>query len=110
MQKAPAARESQRPRSTRRFIAEAAAVLVIAAEYARTAKRYGRRAERYVHIETGHVAQNVCLQAAASGLGTVVVGAFDDDATRQALELPPEKAPLALMPIGRPTSRSARAR
>lgn len=93
-----------------RFVAESAAVLVIAAEYARTAARYGGRAERYVHIEVGHAAQNVYLQAVALGLATVVVGAFDDDAISEALALPAEVALLALMPIGRPPGRSGRAR
>lgn len=84
-----------------RFVARSAAVLAIAAEYARTAKRYGSRAERYVHIEAGHAAQNVCLEAVALGLVTVVVGAFDDDAIRKALDLQTSVAPLLLMPVGR---------
>lgn len=92
------------------FVAGGAAVLVIAADYARTARRYGPRAERYVHMEAGHAAQNVCLQAVALGLATVVVGAFDDEAINEALELPAEVAPLVLMPIGRPLGRSGRTR
>lgn len=81
---------------------EAPAVLVLAALYARTARKYGVRAERYVHIEVGHAAQNVYLQAQALGLGTVIIGAFDDDAVRGALELAEHEAPLALLPVGAP--------
>jgi SagB-type dehydrogenase family enzyme len=83
-------------------VLEAPAVLVIAARYARTARKYGARSERYVHIEVGHAAQNVYLQARALGLGTVIVGAFDDDAVRAALELAEQEAPLALLPVGAP--------
>lgn len=82
-------------------IRDAPAALVIAAEVQRTRNRYGDRAERYVHIEVGHAAQNVYLQCTASGLGTVLIGAFDDLKMREALGLPAEQVPLGLMPIGR---------
>jgi SagB-type dehydrogenase family enzyme len=80
----------------------APAVLVIAAEPQRTRSRYGERAERYVQIEVGHAAQNVYLQCTASGLATVLIGAFDDRALRDTLGLPAALVPLGLMPVGRP--------
>ncbi|MDH3198530.1 MAG: SagB/ThcOx family dehydrogenase [Candidatus Krumholzibacteria bacterium] len=79
----------------------APALLVFTAVYARTAKKYGGRAQRYAHMEVGHAAQNVYLQAEALGLGTVMVGAFDDKPLARALELPQKEAPLALMPLGK---------
>jgi SagB-type dehydrogenase family enzyme len=79
---------------------EAPASLLIAAVYQRTRERYRDRAERYVHIEAGHAAQNVYLQCTARGLGTVLIGSFDDAALSATLALPPEHAPLALMPFG----------
>lgn len=79
---------------------EAPATLLIAGVYSRTRQRYGDRAERYVHIEVGHAAQNVYLQCTARGLATVLIGSFDDAALRAALALPPDHAPLALMPFG----------
>jgi SagB-type dehydrogenase family enzyme len=84
------------------WVRRAPAVLVIAAVYERSAKKYGQRARRYSHIETGHVAQNVYLQAVALGLGTVIVGAFDDAEVQQVLDLPDDHAPLAVMPVGHP--------
>jgi SagB-type dehydrogenase family enzyme len=74
---------------------------VIAADMQRTRNRYGERAERYVHIEVGHAAQNVYLQCTASGLGTVLIGAFDDLEVRATLGLPAAQVPLGLMPVGR---------
>jgi SagB-type dehydrogenase family enzyme len=84
------------------WIAEAATLLVLAAVYRRTAGKYGSRAERYVHIEVGHAAQNVYLQALALGLGTTEVGAFDDRAVKDVLGLGEGEDPLAIMPVGRP--------
>lgn len=80
----------------------APAVIVIAAEYARTEARYGDRAERYVHLEAGHAAQNLLLEAVDLGLGAVPIGAFDDAAVQQVLGLPPDWIPLYLIPVGVP--------
>jgi SagB-type dehydrogenase family enzyme len=82
-------------------VREAAAVVVFTAIYRRTTKKYGKRGERYVHIETGHAAENLFLQAQALGLGTVDVGAFDDDDVARLLELPDDVKPILLMPVGR---------
>jgi SagB-type dehydrogenase family enzyme len=83
-------------------IVDAAAVFVIAAVEERTAQKYGARAGRYVTFEAGAASQNLALQAAAQGFGTVVIGAFDDGAVARALRLAPGERPIALMPIGRP--------
>jgi nitroreductase len=40
-----------------------------------------------VHLEGGHAAQNVHLQAVALDLGTVVVGAFADAEVKRVLTL-----------------------
>ena len=81
---------------------DAPAVFLIAAVYQRTAGKYGERAERYVHLEAGHAAQNLLLQAVALGLGGVPIGAFDDDQLQSALSLPKDHAPLYLIPVGYP--------
>lgn len=83
------------------WIAGAAAVVTLAAVSVRTSERYGERAPRYVHMEAGHAAQNVLLQAAALGLAAVVVGAFDDAAVARVLRSAPDERPLCLLPVGR---------
>jgi SagB-type dehydrogenase family enzyme len=84
------------------YIRLAPAVFVIAAVYERTAGKYGERAARYVHLEAGHAAENLLLQAVALGLGGVVIGAFYDDRVKAALDLPQDHDPLYLIPVGHP--------
>lgn len=81
-------------------VRSAAAILVIAAVFERTTQKYGERGVRYVHMEAGHAAQSVYLMAGSLGIGTVLVGAFDDREVKRVLQLPPEQEPLGLMPLG----------
>ena len=83
-------------------IREAPAVFIVTAVYARTERKYGGRAERYVKLEAGHAAQNLLLQAVALGLGGVPIGAFYDDQVQSVLSLPSDHEPLYLIPIGHP--------
>jgi SagB-type dehydrogenase family enzyme len=85
------------------FIIDAPAAVVICALYHRTSCRYGRRAERYVHMEVGHTGENIHLQAVALGLATVEVGAFQDEEVREVLGLEEQFKPLYVMPVGRST-------
>jgi SagB-type dehydrogenase family enzyme len=84
------------------WMADAPVTIVVAAVFARTTRRYGERGRRYVHMEVGHAAQNVYLQAEAMGLGTTVVGAFVDREVSRVLGLEAEEQPLALLPVGFP--------
>jgi SagB-type dehydrogenase family enzyme len=86
--------------SDQQFVARAPVSIVIAAVYERTTEHYGQRGIRYVDMEAGHAAQNICLQAVALGLGTVVVGAFEDDGVTAVLELPDNEVPLYIIPVG----------
>jgi SagB-type dehydrogenase family enzyme len=83
------------------WIAKSRAILVVAAVFRRTMAKYGERGLRYVHMEAGHAAQNVYLQATALGLGTTVVGAFDDERLHALLGMTEGEAPLSLLPFGR---------
>ncbi|WP_225973727.1 SagB/ThcOx family dehydrogenase [Dehalogenimonas formicexedens] len=76
--------------------------LVIAADYERTRSRYRNRTERYVHMEAGHAAQNLYLQAAALGLGTAAIGAFDDTGMKDILSVPGDFRHLYIIPVGVP--------
>ena len=82
-------------------VKEGAIAFVFTGVYERTTGKYGDRGIRYVHIEVGHAAQNLCLQATAMGLGAVTVGAFYDEQVTKLLNLPEKERPLYIIPIGR---------
>ena len=64
--------------------------------------KYGIRARRYVHIEVGHVGQNIYLQAESLGLGATMVGAFDDRMLKRVIGMRQAETPLGLVPVGIP--------
>ena len=83
-------------------VEQAAANFVITAVYERTAGKYGGRAQRYVDIEVGAAGENLYLQAVALDLGAVMVGAFQDEAVTDTLQLPTDYAPVLVIPVGHP--------
>jgi SagB-type dehydrogenase family enzyme len=82
------------------MVASAPAVLILSANFSRTTKAYGDKGVMYVHMEAGHVGENIYLQAYSLGLGTVAVGAFDDKAVAQTIGLSPDEKPLYIYPVG----------
>jgi len=83
------------------WIRKAAIDIVFSAVYERTTNKYGLRGAQYVHMEVGHAAQNVYLQAVSLNLGTVVVGAFDDEEVKGIVRMPDSEHPLCIMAVGR---------
>ena len=74
--------------------------IVICAVYERVTSKYGERGKRYADIEAGHIAQNIHLQAVALGLGSVPIGAFNDDQVKSVLNLSKDQVPLYIIPVG----------
>ena len=79
----------------------AAAIFAFTAVYARMTSKYRQRGIRYVDMEAGHAAQNLCLQAVALGLGSVLIGAFNDKQVKQIIAPDNDEQPLYLIPVGR---------
>ena len=84
------------------MIRSAPVTLVVVAEYGKINMRYGKRGmTRYVHMEAGHIGQNIHLISAAMGLGTVMIGAFSDDEVAKVLDIDVEReVPVYMMPVG----------
>ncbi len=88
-----------------RFVAEAPAVIGVAAAPPEDSP-YGRRGrELYCLQDTAAAVQNVLLAAHAMGLGACWVGAFDDAAVARALDLGSGERPVALVPVGVPAQK-----
>ncbi len=83
-------------------VRQAPLIMVFSAVPQRTTRRYGERGQMYIHMEAGHAAQNIHLQAAALDLGSVPIGAFDPDQVAGVLGIPDEETVLYLIPIGEP--------
>ncbi len=81
-------------------ISQAPVNIVICAVYLRVTSKYSQRGIRYAHIEVGHIAQNIHLQAVALGLGSVPIGAFNDEEVKRILSLPSNHEPLYIIPVG----------
>jgi nitroreductase len=87
--------------SAQRFVADAPVVLVFCTHAARSARHYGQRGTRLYTVQDATVACTFAMLAVtALGLATVWVGAFDDEAVRQAIEAPESVIPVAILPIG----------
>ncbi|MCG2726514.1 MAG: SagB/ThcOx family dehydrogenase [Elusimicrobia bacterium] len=86
------------------FIVSAPLTIALCSVYSRLTDKYGKRGIRYAHIEAGHIAENIHLQAISLGLVSVPIGAFDDKKTADVLNLPDDCQPLYMIPIGFPQS------
>lgn len=76
--------------------------IVITAIYERTTIKYRERGVRYVHIEAGHAAENIHLQAVSLGLASVPIGAFYDDKVKNVISCSDDEVPLYIIPVGKP--------
>jgi len=86
---------------TKQTYPKAAPVVVIASgDMYKQYARYGDITERLVTQETGHIGQNMYLQAQSLGLGMVVLGGFDTEAAHAFLGTEPQEKVLYLIPIG----------
>ena len=85
------------------FIAQAPVVIVACADLDRAQAAYGKRGvDLYCLQDTAAAVQNMLLCVHALGLGACWVGAFDETAAADLLDLPRQHRPLAVIPIGRP--------
>lgn len=76
-------------------------IFIITAAVERTLSVYGERGMRYIFMEAGHSAQNLSLEGVTLNIGSVLVGAFDDDRLKKVLNLPEGEIPLYIIPAGK---------
>lgn len=85
------------------FLAQAPVVIVVVAEPELSGAKYGTRGRELYYIQdTAAAVENILLCATAQELSGCWVGAFDEEATSQTLDLPPAQRPVAIIPLGYP--------
>ena len=70
-----------------RFILRSAITLILTVDRYRMMWRYTERGYRYMHLDAGHVMQNLYLCAEAINSGVCAIAAFDDDKINEVLGL-----------------------
>ncbi len=77
--------------------------VVLTARFDRCTAKYGDRGYRYIYLEAGAICENIYLQATSLEMGTVAVGAFNDELLNKLLGIDGEdEAALLIMPVGYP--------
>ncbi len=85
------------------FIAQAPVDLVFCIDPLRSARKYGRRGAELYSIQDATIsAAYVHLAAVDLSLGSVFVGAFDEEAVSKILNLPATLRPIIILPVGYP--------
>jgi SagB-type dehydrogenase family enzyme len=81
-------------------IGQAAAIIAMTGIFDRAIVKYGERGIQYALQESGSAAENICVESTVLGLGTVMMGAFDDNRVGQLIGTKKGEKPLLLMPLG----------
>lgn len=85
------------------FITQAPVNLIFCADPLRSARKYGKRGSELYSIQDATIsAAYVHLAAVDLGLGSAIVGAFDEDAVSKILNLPDTLNPIIILPVGYP--------
>lgn len=85
------------------FIAQAPIDLVFCIDPLRSAGKYGSRGETLYSIQDATIScAYVHLAAVDLGLGSVIVGAFDEAEVSKIIGIPPTLRPIIILPIGYP--------
>lgn len=88
------------------FIEEAPVVIVVCANPAQSAQRYGSRGiNLYCLQDTAAATQNILLAAQATGLSTCWVGSFNEEEAKSVLGAPDGVRPIAIVPVGHAAER-----
>lgn len=87
-----------------KFVTQAPAIAVVVSERPNLSSRFGAAVKRtpFYLIDVGIAAEHFCLQAAELGLGTCMLGWFDQAAVKRTLGIPRRKKVPLLITIGYP--------
>jgi len=93
------------------FVSQAPVVIVVCVVPSMAEEGYSERGKNlYCIQDTAAAVENLLLAAEALGLGTCWVGAFDEAHAGKVLGIPPERRPVAIIPVGKPASPKEKSR
>lgn len=84
------------------FVGKAPAILVIVREQPNLSSRIGATIKKkdYSLIDIGIASENICLQASAEGIGSCMIGWFDEKILRKILDIPGSKRVELIITLG----------
>jgi nitroreductase len=103
------ARERLSEALRQRWATSAPVIIVVSVDHRPCAARYGSRGEYlYALQDTAAAAENILLAAVDRGLASCWIGAFDENAVREALGIPEPVTPVAILPVGHSAESAAK--
>ena len=91
----------------REVVAEAGCDIIIAAAMKKTPPKSGIKAMKFMSLQAGRAAENIRLQAAALGLGTVFVDEFEIRNVERVCRLSSDTIPLLIVSVGFPAEQKS---
>ena len=84
------------------FVGQASVLIVIVREQPNFSSKVGGTIKRkdYSHIDIGIATENICLQAIAEGIGSCILGWFDEKQVRKILNIPSSKRVELIISLG----------
>jgi nitroreductase len=84
------------------FVSQAPLQIIVVREKANISSRFGAAVKNkdYSLIDIGIASENICLQARAEGLGSCMIGWFDEKQVRKILHIPSSKRVELIITIG----------
>ena len=99
--RSPEARERLAGAMHQRWAAAAPVIIVVSVDSRPCFARYGDRGEQlYAIQDTAAAVENILLAAVDRGLASCWIGAFDEAAVRDSLDIKAPVTPIAVLPIG----------
>jgi protease I len=86
-------------------VAYAPCCIIIAGSRKKAVPKFGNKAERFMLLEAGHIAQNIHLQAVSLDLGSVSLDTFDTKQARKICKLPAGIEPIHIICAGYPAKK-----
>jgi nitroreductase len=86
------------------FVGQAPVQIIVIREKANISSRIGATVKKkdYSLIDIGIASENICLQAKAEGLGSCMIGWFDEKMVRKILHIPSSKRVELIITLGYP--------